>query len=101
MYRYIESYQSIVELCHEGYSTPDTDDWHKDFTLRAEPVLAATLRAVEVTPAGRETRWTSMSAVCESLSPGWKSDLEGWQAIHDMGTFRNDYLQKSWSGRGR
>lgn len=56
MYRYIESYQSIVELCHEGYSTPDTDDWHKDFTLRAEPVLAATLRAVEVTPAGRETR---------------------------------------------
>jgi taurine dioxygenase len=43
---------------------------------------------------GGDTLWASMSAVYESLSPGWKSDLEDLYAIHDMGTFRNDYLRK-------
>ena len=35
-----------------------------------------------------------MSAVYDSLSAGWKADLEGLMAIHDMGTFRNDYFRQ-------
>jgi len=34
-----------------------------------------------------------MSAAYESLSDGWKEHLEGLEAIHDMGTFRNDYYK--------
>ena len=94
VYPHVEGYQSIVELCNEGNSAPDTDDWHKDLTFRAEPVFASILRAVEVPTVGGDTLWASMSAVYDSLSAGWKSDLEGLYAIHDMGTFRNDYLRK-------
>jgi len=35
-----------------------------------------------------------MSAAYESLPEGWKEDLEGLEAIHDMGTFRNDFYRE-------
>jgi taurine dioxygenase len=94
VYPHVDGYQSIVELCNEDDKAPDTDDWHKDLTFRAEPAFASILRGVEVPQVGGDTLWASMSAVYDSLSSGWKSDLEGLYAIHDMGTFRNDYLRK-------
>ena len=35
-----------------------------------------------------------MSAAFDSLPDGWKEDLEGLEAIHDMGTFRNDFYRE-------
>jgi taurine dioxygenase len=32
--------------------------------------------------------------VYEALSDGWKADLAPLLAVHDMGTFRNDYYQR-------
>jgi len=43
---------------------------------------------------GGDTLWASMSAVYDSLTDGWKEDLEGLEAIHDMGTFRNDFYKE-------
>lgn len=63
-------------------------------TFKAEPAFASILHAVEVPAIGGDTLWASMSAVYESLSAGWKADLDGLLAIHDMGTFRNDYFRQ-------
>jgi taurine dioxygenase len=91
VYPHAPGYPNVVELISDGDHPPDTDDWHKDLTFKAEPPFASLLFAVSVPRVGGDTLWTSMSAVYDSLSPGWKSDLEGLYAVHDMGTFRNDY----------
>ena len=94
VYAHVEGFQSIVELIADAEHPPDTEDWHKDLTFRAEPPFASILRAVSVPETGGDTLWASMSAVYEGLSAGWKSDLQSLSAIHDMGTFRNDYYQR-------
>ena len=94
VYPHVEGFQSIVELIADADNVPDTEDWHKDLTFRPNPPFASILRAVQVPSTGGDTLWANMGAVYDSLSPGWKSDLQALQAIHDMGTFRNDYFQR-------
>ena len=62
-------------------------------TFKANPPFASILHGVSVPQVGGDTLWASMSAAYESLSDGWKEHLEGLEAIHDMGTFRNDYYK--------
>ena len=90
----LEGFESIVELIADADNPPDTEDWHKDLTFRATPPFASILRAVNVPSVGGDTLWASMSAVYQALSDGWKSDLAPLLAVHDMGTFRNDYYQR-------
>ena len=94
VYPHVEGFQSIVELIADADNVPDTEDWHKDLTFRPNPPFASILRAVQVPSTGGDTLWANMGAVYESLSAGWRSDLQALQAIHDMGTFRNDYFQR-------
>ena len=94
VYPHVEGFQSIVELIADADNPPDTEDWHKDLTFRATPPFASILRAVSVPSIGGDTLWASMSAVYEGLSGGWKSDLAPLFAVHDMGTFRNDYYRQ-------
>jgi taurine dioxygenase len=93
VYPHVEGYQSIVLLKNDAHTRPDTNDWHKDLTFKANPPFASILHGVSVPKVGGDTLWASMSAAYESLSDGWKKDLEGLEAIHDMGTFRNDYYK--------
>jgi taurine dioxygenase len=94
VYPHVDGFQSIVELIADEDHPPDTDDWHKDLTFNVNPPFASILRAVTVPDRGGDTLWASMSAVYEGLSPGWQSDLEELHAVHDMGTFRNDYFRQ-------
>ena len=93
VYPHVEGYQSIVLLKNDAHTRPDTNDWHKDLTFKANPPFASILHGVSVPKVGGDTLWASMSAAYESLSDGWKKDLEGLESIHDMGTFRNDYYK--------
>ena len=93
VYPHVEGYQSIVLLKNDADTRPDTNDWHKDLTFKANPPFASILHGVSVPQVGGDTLWASMSAAYESLSDGWKEHLEGLEAIHDMGTFRNDYYK--------
>ena len=93
VYPHVEGYQSIVLLKNDAHTKPDTNDWHKDLTFKANPPFASILHGVSVPQVGGDTLWASMSAAYESLSDGWKEHLEGLEAIHDMGTFRNDYYK--------
>ena len=94
VYPHVEGFQSIVLLKNDANSKPDTNDWHKDFTFKSDPPFASILHGVSVPKVGGDTLWASMSAAYESLPEGWKEDLEGLEAIHDMGTFRNDFYRE-------
>ena len=94
VYPHVAGFPSIVELIADGDHPPDTEDWHKDLTFKATPPFASILRAVSVPATGGDTLWASMSRVYEGLSAGWKADLEDLYAVHDMGTFRNDYFRQ-------
>ena len=94
VYPHVEGFQSIVLLKNDESSRPDTNDWHKDLTFKPNPPFASILHGVNVPKIGGDTLWASMSAVYDSLTDGWKEDLEGLEAIHDMGTFRNDFYKE-------
>ncbi len=93
VYPHVEGYQSIVLLRNDVDNKPDTNDWHKDLTFKSNPPFASILHGVNVPKVGGDTLWASMSAAYDSLPDGWKKHLEGLKAIHDMGTFRNDYYK--------
>ena len=93
VYPHAPGLPSVVELFSDGDHPPDTDDWHKDLTFKPEPPFASILGAVSVPLVGGDTLWANMSAVYDDLSAGWKSDIEQLSAVHDMGTFRNDYYR--------
>ena len=94
VYPHVDGFQSIVLLKNDESSRPDTNDWHKDLTFKSNPPFASILHGVSVPKIGGDTLWASMSAVYDSLTDGWKEDLEGLEAIHDMGTFRNDFYKE-------
>ena len=94
VYPHVEGFHGIVLLKNYGNKKPDTNDWHKDFTFKSNPPFASILHGVSVPKVGGDTLWASMSAAYESLPEGWKDDLEELQAIHDMGTFRNDFYRE-------
>ena len=94
VYPHVEGFQSIVLLKNDANSKPDTNDWHKDFTFKSNPPFASILHGVSVPKVGGDTLWASMSAAYEGLPEGWKEDLDGLEAIHDMGTFRNDFYRE-------
>ena len=66
---------------------------YKDFTFKSNPPFASILHGVSVPKIGGDTIWASMSAAYDNLPEGLKLDLEGLEAIHDMGTFRNDFYE--------
>ena len=93
VYPHASGFPSVVELISDGDNPPDTDDWHKDLTFKPNPPFASILLAVSVPPVGGDTLWANMSAVYEGLTAGWKADIDQLFAVHDMGTFRNDYYR--------
>jgi len=94
VYPHVEGHQSIVLLKNDENNRPDTNDWHKDLTFKPNPPFASILHGVKVPKVGGDTLWASMSAAYDQLPNGWKAHLEELEAIHDMGTFRNDFYKE-------
>jgi taurine dioxygenase len=94
VYPHVEGYQSIVLLRNDVDNKPDTNDWHKDLTFKSNPPFASILHCINVPKVGGDTLWASMTAAYDSLPAGWKEHIEGLEAIHDMGTFRNDFYNE-------
>ena len=94
VYPHVEGHQSIVLLKNDENNKPDTNDWHKDLTFKPNPPFASILHGVRVPKVGGDTLWASMSAAYDKLPNGWKAHLEELEAIHDMGTFRNDFYKE-------
>jgi taurine dioxygenase len=94
VYPHVEGYENIVLLKSGGGSIPDTNDWHKDLTFKNNPPCTSILHGVDVPEVGGDTLWSSTSAAYDNLPEAWKAHLEELEAMHDMGTFRNDFYKK-------
>ena len=91
LYPHVEGFQNIVLLENDSGAPPDTNSWHTDLTFKAIQPFASILIARQVPNVGGDTMWSSCYAAYDRLSDGMKSDLEGLEAVHDLGDFRNTF----------
>jgi taurine dioxygenase len=91
LYPPVEGFENIVLLENDSAAPPDTNSWHTDLTFRAVQPFASILIARQVPNLGGDTMWSSCYAAYDRLPGGLKSDLEGLEAVHDLGDFRNTF----------
>ncbi|MEM7344373.1 MAG: TauD/TfdA family dioxygenase [Chloroflexota bacterium] len=92
IYPHVDGYSRITLLENDGNRPPDTAEWHTDLTFKPTSAFAAILWAREVPPTGGDTLWSSLYAPYETLPPDMQQQLKGLSAIHDMGSFRNNFV---------
>ncbi len=90
-YPHVDGFDRIVRLENNADNPPDTNSWHTDLTFKQHRPFASVLIAREIPPVGGDTLWSSCYTAYDRLPEGMKNDLEGIDAIHDLGDFRNDF----------
>lgn len=98
LYPTVEGFERIMVLENDSDAPPDTNSWHTDMTFRSEQPFASVLVARSVPPVGGDTMWSSNYAAYDRLPDGMRRDLEGLEAVHDFGDFRNNF-SKSANGQ--
>lgn len=91
LYPHVDGFDRIMKLENNSSAPPDTNSWHTDLTYKTEQPFASVLVARSVPEVGGDTMWSSSIAAYDRLPDGLKSDLEGLEAVHDMGDFRNNF----------
>ncbi len=94
VYPHVEGFDNIVLLENDAHHLPDTNDWHTDLTFKPNPPFASILHAQEVPATGGDTIWASMYAAYDALPDDMKVRLADLSAVHDMGSFRNNYINQ-------
>ncbi len=94
IYPHADDKGQVTLLENDADRPPDTNDWHTDLTFKSHPPFASILYAVEVPESGGDTLWSSLYAAYNALPEDMKSFFADKSAVHDMGDFRNTYLQK-------
>ncbi len=94
IYPHVEGFPEIVLLKNDKDNPPDTDEWHTDVTFKSDPPFASILYSKAIPPVGGDTLWCSLSKIYDALPDDMKKYLETLRAIHDMGDFRNNYMQE-------
>ena len=92
IYPHVEGFPEITLLKNNSNNSPDTDVWHTDVTFKSDPAFTSILYSKVIPPTGGDTLWCSLIAVYESLPDDMKEYLESLRAIHDMGDFRNNFI---------
>ena len=92
VYPHVKGFPEIVLLENDANNPPDTDEWHTDVTFKSDPAFASILYSKIIPPSGGDTLWCSLSAIYEALPSDTKKYLETLRAVHDMGSFRNNFI---------
>jgi taurine dioxygenase len=92
VYPHVKDFPEIVLLENDANKPPDTDEWHTDVTFKSDPAFASILYSKIIPPSGGDTLWCSLSAIYEALPSDTKKYLETLRAVHDMGSFRNNFI---------
>ncbi len=98
VYPHVENFPDIVLLENDEKRPPDTDVWHTDVTFRANPPFASILYSRIIPPNGGDTLWSCLSTIYDALPMEIKNYLETLNAVHDMGDFRNTFVNKEPTG---
>ena len=98
VYPYVDHYPEIVLLENDEKRPPDTDVWHTDITFRANPPFASILYSRIIPPNGGDTLWSCLSTIYDALPMEIKNYLETLNAVHDMGDFRNTFVNNEPTG---
>ena len=93
VYPHVKDFPEIVLLENDANNPPDTDEWHTDVTFKSDPAFASILYSKIIPPSGGDTLWCSLSAIYEALPDDTKKYLETLRAVHDMGSFRNNFIE--------
>ncbi|MPW09013.1 taurine dioxygenase [Paraburkholderia sp. CNPSo 3155] len=79
-----EGYPDILQIhADENTRRVAGDRWHSDVSCDDEPPMGSILHLHTLPSHGGDTLFSSAYAVYESLSPGFRSYLEGLSATHD------------------
>jgi taurine dioxygenase len=92
VYPYVDGYPEIVLLENDEGKPPDTDVWHTDVTFKPNPPFASILYSKIIPLSGGDTLWSCLSLIYEALPKYIKQYLENLKAVHDMGDFRNTFV---------
>ena len=92
VYPHVDGFPEIVLLENDKDNPPDTDEWHTDVTFKNDPPFASVLYSKTVPEVGGDTLWSSLSKIYDALPDELKAQIENLRAIHDMGSFRNNYM---------
>ena len=92
VYPHVEGFPEIVLLENDKDNPPDTDEWHTDVTFKNDPPFASVLYSKIIPEVGGDTLWSSLSKIYDALPNELKAQIENLRAIHDMGSFRNNYM---------
>jgi len=84
LYPSVEGAPEILILDNHAGNPTDNDAWHTDVTFIETPPLGSILHAIELPPSGGDTMWSSMTAACDALSPGFRDYLTAHDAVHDF-----------------
>ena len=93
LYPHVDGFPNIMKLENDSSAPPDTNSWHTDLTYKPNQPFTSILVARSVPEVGGDTMWSSNYAAYERLPDGMRRDLEGLQAVHDMGDFRNSFAE--------
>ena len=92
VYPNVDGFPEIVLLENDKNHPPDTDEWHTDVTFKNDPPFASILYSKIIPEVGGDTLWSSLSKIYDALPNELKAQIENLRAIHDMGSFRNHYM---------
>lgn len=98
VYAHYPGHENIVVLANNAGNPADTNEWHTDVTFQQEPPFASILVARDVPNCGGDTLWASMYAAYDGLPDDMKSLIEPLSAVHDMGSFRNNFAVGETTG---
>ena len=92
VYPHIDQHPEIVVLENDEKRPPDTDVWHTDVTFKHNPPFASILYSKIIPSSGGDTLWSCLSSIYDALPNDIKKYLETLNAVHDMGDFRNTFV---------
>ncbi len=93
IYPHLPDCPAVMVLDFDGNNPQDTNVWHTDLTFKGNGPFASILYSRQVPPVGGDTMWASLTAAYETLPDSIKSEVENLRAVHDMGDFRNNFIQ--------
>jgi len=101
VYPHIDQHPEIVVLENDEKRPPDTDVWHTDVTFKHNPPFASILYSKIIPSSGGDTLWSCLSSIYDALPNDIKKYLETLNAVHDMGDFRNTFVNNEPIGSAK